>query len=71
VKPVDTTKSATRWHDVPNRAGRLTIATNGETGDIGLSSGWQGDNSGATAPGNNDYVVTPSPRMPTARSPAG
>jgi hypothetical protein len=29
-------------------------------GDIGLSSGWQGDNSGNTAPGaDNDYVIVP------------
>ena len=33
-------------------------------GDIGLSSGWQGDNAGATAPGpNNDYVVVPIARQ--------
>jgi hypothetical protein len=29
-------------------------------GDIGLSSGWQGDNSGRTAPGpDNDWVIVP------------
>ncbi len=65
VKPIDMTKSShLLWHDVPNRAGRLTIVpAERATGDIGLSSGWQGDNSGATAPGpNNDYVVVPAAR---------
>jgi Alpha/beta hydrolase domain len=65
VKPVDMTKSSLlMWHDVPNRAGRLTIVpAERATGDIGLSSGWQGDNSGGTAPGpNNDYVVVPVAR---------
>jgi hypothetical protein len=66
VKPIDMSKSSRLlWHDVPNRGGRITIGTFDRTnGDIGLSSGWQGDNSGATAqqppPGNtNDYVVVP------------
>ena len=62
VKPVNMTKAShLMWHDVPNRAGRLTIVpAERATGDIGLSSGWQGDNSGATAPkANNDYVVVP------------
>jgi hypothetical protein len=62
VKPIDMTKSSRlMWHDVPNRGGRITIAEAERVlGDIGLSSGWQGDNSGATAPGaNNDYVVVP------------
>jgi Alpha/beta hydrolase domain len=65
VKPVDMTKSShLMWHDVPNRAGRLTIVpAERATGDIGLSSGWQGDNSGGTAPSaNNDYVVVPVAR---------
>ena len=62
VKPVDMTKaSRLMWHDVPNRGGRLTIVpAERATGDIGLSSGWQGDSAGRTAPGaNNDYVVVP------------
>jgi hypothetical protein len=62
VKPIDMTKSShLMWHDVPNRGGRLTIVSaERATGDIGLSSGWQGDSSGATVPGpNNDYVVVP------------
>ncbi len=62
VKPVDMTKSShLMWHDVPNRGGRLTIVpAERATGDIGLSSGWQGDAAGRTVPGpNNDYVVVP------------
>ena len=38
------------WHDVPNRGGRVTIPdAERMLGDVGLSSGWQGDNSGSTA----------------------
>ena len=69
VKPIDLSRSSgLMWHDVPNRGGRITIGTfDRNNGDIGLSSGWQGDNSGATAqqpaPGNtNDYVVVPVAR---------
>ena len=62
VKPVDMSKSSRlMWHEVPNRGGRLTIVE-GERllGDVGLSSGWQGDNSGNTAPDeDNDYVTVP------------
>src|SRR5262249_9413663 len=67
VKPVDMSKSShLMWHDVPNRAGRLTInPIERRNGDIGLSSGWQGDNSGRTAPGpDNDYVVVPVAKNP-------
>ena len=76
VKPIDMTKSShLMWHDVPNRAGRLTIVpAERATGDIGLSSGWQGDDSGATAARSRATIMSsfPSPRMPTApRSPAG
>ncbi len=62
VKPIDMSKSSRlMWHDVPNRAGRITIAPlERADGDIGLSSGWQGDSAGATVPGpNNDTVVVP------------
>lgn len=62
VKPIDMSKSShLMWHDVPNRGGRITIVElERNFGDIGLSSGWQGDNSGNTAPGeNNDYVIVP------------
>lgn len=62
TKPIDMSKaSGFMWHDVPNRAGRLTIIpAERNFGDVGLSSGWQGDNIGATAPkDNNDYVTVP------------
>jgi Alpha/beta hydrolase domain len=62
VKPIDMSRSSRlMWHDVPNRGGRLTLGPlERATGDIGLSSGWQGDNSGRTAPApNNDYVIVP------------
>jgi hypothetical protein len=67
AKPIDMSKSSRlMWHDVPNRAVRLTIVPiEREFGDIGLSSGWQGDNSGATVPGpNNDYVIVPAAKNP-------
>ena len=67
VKPIDMSKSShLMWHDVPNRGGRVTIPlAERNSGDIGLSSGWQGDNSGGTAPGaNNDYVVVPIAKNP-------
>jgi len=67
VKPIDMSKaSRMMWHDVPNRGGRITISEEERIlGDIGLSSGWQGDNSGNTAPGaNNDYVIVPIARNP-------
>ncbi|HVH28486.1 MAG TPA: alpha/beta hydrolase domain-containing protein, partial [Vicinamibacterales bacterium] len=62
VKPIDMAKSSRlMWHDVPNRAGRVTIpVAERRFGDIGLSSGWQGDNAGSTVPrADNDYVVVP------------
>ena len=73
VKPVDMSKSSgLMWHDVPNRGGRITISSDLRTqGDIGLSSGWQGDNAGATVvpanassatpvtPSSNEWVKTP------------
>jgi hypothetical protein len=54
------------WHDVPNRSGRVTIGPlERATGDIGLSSGWQGDSSGQTAPRpDNDYVIVPVAKNP-------
>src|SRR2546427_8814387 len=64
VKPIDMSKSShLMWQDVPNRGGRITLdVASRNIGDMGLSSGWQGDNSGGTAqvpaPGNtNDYAV--------------
>ena len=75
VKPVDMSRaSGLMWHDVPNRGGRITITSDLRAqGDIGLSSGWQGDNAGANAtavpanassptpvtPSNNEWVKTP------------
>ena len=49
VKPVDMSKaSGLLWQDVPNRGGRITIVDIEKGfGDVGLSSGWQGDNSGS------------------------
>src|SRR5207249_4917425 len=67
VKPIDISKSShLMWQDVPNRGGRVTIVpAERSTGDIGLSSGWQGDNAGNTVPGpNNDYVGVPIARNP-------
>jgi hypothetical protein len=67
VKPIDMAKaSRLMWHDVPNRGGRITIAAAERAlGDVGLSSGWQGDATGTTAPGpNNDYVVVPAAKNP-------
>jgi Alpha/beta hydrolase domain len=69
LKPVDMSKaSGLMWHDVPNRGGRVNIVDiERGNGDIGLSSGWQGDNSGGTAQTNadgtrrttNDWVQVP------------
>ncbi len=75
VKPADNNNiSGILWHDVPNRGGRIVInvAERG-LGDVGLSSGWQGDNAGGTAVpsyasntspvttglANNEWVKTP------------
>src|SRR3989441_3066508 len=71
VKPIDMAKaSGLMWHDVPNRGGRLTLAAASRNdGDVGLSSGWQGDNSRATPqnfPNSNDYLL-----VPTAQNPDG
>jgi hypothetical protein len=67
VKPIDMSKSShLMWQDVPNRGGRITIPPSQRNdGDIGLSSGWQGDNSGRTAPaGDNDWVTVPVAKNP-------
>ena len=67
VKPIDMLRSShLMWQDVPNRGGRVTLGINERNfGDIGLSSGWQGDNSGNTAPGKaNDYAIVPVARNP-------
>jgi len=66
VMPSDPAKmSGLMWHDVPNRGGRITIvAAERNAGDVGLSSGWQGDNAGATAQTltTNEVVVVPIAR---------
>ncbi len=73
VKPVDMSQSSgLMWHDVPNRGGRITITSDlRNSHDVGVSSGWQGDNAGATAvpanassltpvtPSSNEWVKTP------------
>jgi len=63
VKPVDMNKaSGLMWHDVPNRGGRITIVDAEKAfGDVGISSGWQGDNQGGTdqTRTNNDWVKVP------------
>jgi len=68
ILPSDPAKlSGLMWHDVPNRGGRVTIvAAERNAGDIGLSSGWQGDNSGATSQefGDREVVVVPVAKNP-------
>src|SRR5712691_9816368 len=73
VKPVVLSQSSgLMWHDVPNRGGRITITSDlRNSHDVGLSSGWQGDNAGGTAvpanaatlapvtPSTNEWVKTP------------
>src|SRR6266571_7185617 len=73
VKPVNMSQSSgLMWHDVPNRGGRITITSDlRNSHDVGLSSGWQGDNASATAvpanasslapvtPSSNEWVKTP------------
>ena len=75
IKPTSNADiSGILWHDVPNRGGRIVInvAERG-LGDVGISSGWQGDNAGGTAVpsyasslipvttglANNEWVKTP------------
>jgi len=61
--PSDPSKlSSLMWHDVPNRGGRVTIVpAERNVGDVGLSSGWQGDNAGQTAhtQAGQDFVIVP------------
>ena len=52
VYPADGVTSGLMWHDVPNRGGRITINAALRAGrDIGLSSGWQGENAGIDGAG--------------------
>jgi hypothetical protein len=70
TKPVDMSKaSGFMWHDVPNRGGNIIIPTVEQNlNDVGLASGWQADNAGATAvptnhaSGTNHWVVVPMAR---------
>ncbi len=87
VKPVDMSQaSGFMWHDVPNRGGRITIVVaERNLGDVGLSSGWQGDNAGAGGSGTattvpaNATSLTPQPglannewvKVPVAKLPNG
>src|SRR5262247_2265521 len=75
VKPIDMSKaSGLLWQDVPNRGGRVTISVDlRQKGDVGLSSGWQGDNSGGTAHGapGRDYAVVPIATNPDGSSITG
>jgi alpha/beta hydrolase family protein len=66
VKPVDMSRaSGLMWHDVPNRGGRITITPDlRNLHDVGLSSGWQGDNAGATVVPAN--ASTPAPVTPSS-----
>ena len=65
VKPVDMSQaSGFMWHDVPNRGGRITIVlAERNLGDVGLSSGWQGDNAGATAVAATATLLDPQPAI--------
>ena len=70
TKPVDMSQaSGFMWHDVPNRGGSIIIAAvERNLGDVGLTSGWQADNAGATAvptdhtTGSNHWVAAPMAR---------
>jgi hypothetical protein len=75
-KPIDMSRSSgLLWHDAPNRGTRIVGSpyfgsAYGERdfGDVVLSSGWQGDNSGQTAqtlPNTNfDWVIVPVANNP-------
>jgi hypothetical protein len=71
AKPVSlSSASGFMWHDVPNRGGNFTIpVVERNLGDIGLASGWQADNAGATAipvarhTGTHHWVQVPMARV--------
>ena len=75
ILPADPAKlSGLMWHDVPNRGGRVTIVSaERNAGDAGLSSGWQGDNSGGTSQesGDREIAVVPVARNPDGSSVTG
>jgi hypothetical protein len=65
VKPIDMNRaSGILWHDVPNRGGRLAIGPERHVGDVGLSSGWQGDNSGIDGVGGTSQLPQPAGAAP-------
>jgi hypothetical protein len=67
VKPIDMSKSSRlMWQFAPNRGGRINPGVEERNvGDVGLSSGWQGDNSGRTVPADdNDWVIVPIAKNP-------
>jgi len=68
VKPIDMSRSSgLLWQYVPNRGGRITLSPERRLdGDVGLSSGWQGDNRGRTAHDNpgRDIAVVPIAKNP-------
>jgi hypothetical protein len=62
------------WHDVPNRAGSITIVgAERALGDVGLASGWQADNAGATAVKATPMTIGGSHwvQVPMAQNPDG
>ena len=71
TKPVDPSKaSGFMWHDLPNRGGGIVIVqAERDLGDVGLTSGWQADNTGAAAvsanhaTGSNHWVQVPMARV--------
>jgi hypothetical protein len=79
TKPVDMSDaSGMLWHDVPNRGSPTTIVVAERNfGDVGLASGWQGDN--AAIDPNNGTAVRPAMlvggrhfvQVPVARNPDG
>ena len=73
-KPVDMSRaSGLLWHDVPNRGRVFPFAPQERAfGDIMLASGWQGDNSGATAVRSQASVGSMQfLQVPVARGPGG
>jgi hypothetical protein len=75
VKPLDMTKSSgLLWQFVPNRGGRIALSPERRAdGDMGLSSGWQGDDRGGTAhdASGRDYVIVPIAKNPDGSSITG
>jgi hypothetical protein len=67
TKPIDLSKSSRiLLHQVPNRGGRIDIGGR-EAGDVGLSSGWQGDLTGTQV----ERVTVPVARNPDGSSITG